>query len=82
MEEEKEYLPIDLSQGKRYKSFDVFMQDTCTPEEREEAARLADTLILIRINAQISLVMTVAVLNCTHLCQIFIRFFLRFSESP
>lgn len=69
--EDKVYLPIDVSKGKRYESFDAFMQDSCTPEEREEVARLAaastvsDALTLMRIKAGISQVMMAAALNCS-----------------
>lgn len=37
--EEKEYLPVDLSQNTRYVSFDEHLNATCTPEEIKEIKR-------------------------------------------
>lgn len=71
MKEEKEYLPVDLSQNTRYASFDEHLNATCTPEEIKEIKRrnarmsCAYALTAMRIKAGTSRKMMAEALGCS-----------------
>lgn len=53
MEEEKEYLPIDLSKNKCYATVEEMMRDCVSPEIMEEVARLVAASAVSRAKARI-----------------------------
>lgn len=71
MEEEKEYLPIDLSKNKRYATVEDALKDCVSPEIMEEVARLAaastvsSALASMRIKAGISREIMAGALGCS-----------------
>lgn len=71
MEEEKEYLPIDLSKNKCYATVEEMMRDCVSPEIMEEVARLAaastvsSALTTMRIKAGISREIMAGALGCS-----------------
>lgn len=71
MEEEKEYLPIDLSKNQCYATVEEMMRDCVSPEIMEEVARLAAAstvsraLASMRVKTGISREIMAGALGCS-----------------